>query len=210
MNKKNFKSNTKALEYKKKCVLTGKKAVWNGGTLTAPLPPTLVSCGTLDKPNILTVAWTGILSTKPPKTYVSIRPERYSYGIIKDSGEFVINLTTAELIKATDFCGVKSGRNTDKFSICNLHPTPSSKISAPTLLESPLSLECKVADIVALGSHDMFIADIVAVQVDEGLIQNGKLHLERANLLAFAHGEYYELGKRLGSFGYSVRKKNKK
>lgn len=194
----------------KKSFLSGKKVIWPGGTLTAPLPPTLVSCGTLDKPNVLTVAWTGILSTKPPKTYISIRPERYSYNIIKESREFVINLTTANLVRATDFCGVKSGKNTDKFSICNLHPTPADKISAPVILESPLSLECKVSDIIALGSHDMFIADIVGVLVDEGLIENGKLHLERANLIAFAHGEYYELGKRLGSFGYSVKKKSNK
>lgn len=186
------------------------KIIWNGGTLTAPLPPTLVSCGTVDSPNVLTVAWTGILSTKPPKTYISVRPERYSYNIIKDSGEFAINLPTSSLVKTVDFCGVKSGKNTDKFSVCNLTPSPSSKISAPIIKECPLSLECKVTDIVPLGSHHMFIADIVAVEVDENLVIDNKLHLEKANLLAFAHGEYFELGKRLGTFGYSVRKKNKK
>ncbi len=186
------------------------KIIWNGGTLTAPLPPTLVSCGTVECPNVLTVAWTGILSTKPPKTYVSIRPERYSYNIIKETGEFVINLPTSSMVRAVDFCGVKSGKNTDKFSVCNLTPVSSSKLSAPVIGECPLSLECKVTDIVPLGSHHMFIADIVAIEVDENLVIENKLHLEKANLLAFAHGEYFELGKRLGNFGFSVRKKHKK
>ncbi len=186
------------------------KIIWNGATLTAPLPPTLVSCGTVESPNVLTVAWTGILSTKPPKTYVSIRPERYSYNIIKETGEFVINLPTSSMVRAVDFCGVKSGKNTDKFSVCNLTPVSPSKLSAPVIGECPLSLECKVTDIVPLGSHHMFIADIVAIEVDENLVIENKLHLEKANLLAFAHGEYFELGKRLGNFGFSVRKKHKK
>ena len=176
----------------------------------APVPPTLISCGSMEKPNVMTVAWTGILNTKPPKTYISVRPERYSHPLITESGEFVINLTTEKLVKAADFCGVRSGRNYDKFALCDLHPQASSRVSAPSIEESPLSLECKVTDRVSLGSHDMFIADIMCVTVDESLITpEGKLCLDKAGLAAYAHGEYFALGKKLGSFGYSVRKKKK-
>ena len=187
------------------------KIKWKGGALLAPLPPALVSCGTPEKPNVLTVGWTGILNTHPPKTYVSIRPSRHSYGLIKDSGEFVINLTTSRLVKAADFCGVRSGRDIDKFAKCGITAAPSSEVSAPSVEESPVSLECKVTDIIPLGTHDMFIADIVAVTVDDTLItDDGKLHLEKCGLAAYAHGDYYELGKRIGSFGFSVRKKKKR
>ena len=186
------------------------KIEWKGGALLAPVPPTLISCGTLDKPNVMTVAWTGILNTKPPKTYISVRPERFSHPLITQSGEFVINLTTEKLVKAADFCGVRSGRDHDKFALCNLHAEQSCKVSAPSIAESPLSLECRVTDRVSLGSHDMFIADILCVTVDESLITpEGKLCLDKCGLAAYAHGEYFALGKKLGSFGYSVRKKKK-
>ncbi|MEG0614896.1 MAG: flavin reductase family protein [Oscillospiraceae bacterium] len=184
------------------------KVVWKAGTLLAPVPAVMVTCGTLEKPNVLTIAWTGIVNTIPPMTYISVRPERHSYGIIKASGEFVINLTTVELCRAADFCGVKSGSDTDKFAARNLSVEPSSELSAPILAESPLSLECRVKQVLPLGSHDMFLAEIVAVNVDEKLIDKaGKLDLHRANLLAYAHGEYFKLGEKIGSFGFSVRKK---
>lgn len=185
-----------------------KKLVWKPGTLLAPAPPALVSCGTLEQPNLLTVAWTGIVNTHPAMTYVSIRPERYSYGLIKASGEFVINLTPAALIHAADFCGVRSGRDLDKWAETGLTPAAASAVSAPLVEQCPLSLECRVTKILPLGSHDMFLAEIVAIDVDESMLtRDGKLDLSRAGLAAFAHGEYYELGKRIGTFGFSVRKK---
>ena len=186
------------------------KTKWKGGALLAPLPPAIVTCGTVEKPNALTVGWTGILNTHPPKTYVSIRPSRHSYGLIKEAGEFVINLTTKDLVRAADFCGVRSGKDTDKFAVCGITAEESTEVSAPSLAESPLSLECKVTDIIPLGTHDMFMADIVAVTVKDELIsQDGKLHLDKCGLVAYAHGEYYELGKKLGFFGFSVQKKKK-
>ena len=184
------------------------KITWRGGALIAPLPVVLVSSGTVDSPNVMTAAWTGIINTIPAKTYVSIRPERYSHEIISNTREFVINLTTADLVFATDFCGVRSGKDIDKFKKMNLTPEKVTKILAPAIGESPVNLECKVTDVVKLGSHDMFIADIVAVNVDEKLMdKNGKLHLEKANLMAYSHGEYFELGKKIGKFGFSVQKK---
>lgn len=187
------------------------KTAWKCGALIAPLPPVMVSCGTMGKANILTIAWTGILNTQPLKTYISVRPARYSYELIKQSGEFVINLTTSKLIRAADTCGVRSGRECDKFELCGLTPEHATAVSCPMIEQSPLSLECRVTDIVPLGSHDMFIADVIAVDVDEQYIdKNGKLHLEQCSLAAFAHGEYYELGKKIGYFGFSVRKKRKK
>ena len=186
------------------------KIKWRGGALLGPVPPVMVSCGDMEKSNIVTVAWTGILNTIPPKTYISLRPSRYSYEIIKEKGEFVINLTTAELVRTADSCGVYTGRKVDKFAKYGLTKTEGFEVSAPVIGECPLSLECKVTDIVPLGSHDMFIADIVAVDVDESLLdKEGKLHLDRAHLAAFAHGEYFELGKRIGTFGFSVKKKKK-
>ena len=187
------------------------KIKWKGGALLAPLPPAIVTCGTVEKPNALTVGWTGILNTHPPKTYVSIRPSRYSYGMIKESGEFVINLPTKELVKTADFCGVRSGKDTDKFAVCGITAEASTEVNAPSLAESPLSLECKVTDVIPLGTHDMFMADIVAVTVKEELISaDGKLCLDKSGLIAYAHGEYYELGKKLGFFGFSVQKKKKR
>lgn len=187
------------------------KIVWKGSTLLAPAPPVMVSCGSGESANIITIAWTGIINSHPPKTYVSIRPSRHSYGIIKESGEFVINLTTAELVRAADYCGVYTGRKVNKFEKCGLHAEPASQVGCPILSESPLSLECRVTDVIPLGSHDMFLADIVAIDVDEELLdEEGKLHLERAKLAAYAHGEYYELGRKIGSFGYAVKKKKRK
>lgn len=184
------------------------KVTWKGATLLAPLPPALVTCGTKEKPNVLTVAWTGILSTNPPKTYISIRPTRYSHQLIKDSGEFVINLATAPIIRAVDTCGVRSGRDTDKFALTGLVTEPCTKVACPMIAQSPVSLECKVTQVIEMGSHDMFMADIVAVNVDEKYIdQDGKLHLERSSLAAFSHGEYFALGKKIGSLGFSVRRR---
>jgi len=187
-----------------------KKIKYRGGTLLAPLPPVMVTCGTLEKPNVLTIGWTGILNTIPPKTYISIRPSRFSYEIIKESREFVINLTTSDLVRAADFCGVKSGKNCDKFAEMNLSTQPASEVSAPMLEQSPISIECKVTEIIPLGSHDMFIADIIAVNVAEELIDSsGKFHFDKCNLVAYSHGEYFELGKKLGTFGFSVKKSPK-
>jgi flavin reductase (DIM6/NTAB) family NADH-FMN oxidoreductase RutF len=184
------------------------KIVWKGGALTAPVPPCMVTCGTEEKANIITIAWTGIVNTIPPKTYISVRKSRYSYNIIKESGEFVVNLTPASLIRAADTCGVLTGAKVDKFAKCGLHKAKASVVNCPVIEECPLSLECKVTDIISLGSHDMFIADIVAADVDESLIdEKGKLHLEKAGLTAYSHGEYFALGKKVGSFGFSVRKK---
>lgn len=188
-----------------------KKQIWKPSVITSPVPPVLVTCGSGKKINVFTVAWTGTLNTQPPITYISVRPERYSYGLIKESGEFVINLTTEELVKATDYCGVRSGKNTDKFEKMGLITQPASAVSSPVISQSPVNIECRVREIIPLGSHDMFIADIVALDISEEFIdQNGRLCLEKTGLIAYAHGDYFALGKKLGSFGYSVRKKKKK
>ncbi len=189
------------------------KLHWPGGALTAPVPPALVTVGSLDAGdvNVLTVAWTGIVNTVPPKTYISVRPKRHSYEILKRYGEFTVNLPTATLVRAVDSCGVYTGAKMNKFERFGLTPEKGSAVLAPVIAECPLSLECRVTDVIPLGSHDMFLADVVAVDVDESLLdETGKLHLDRAGLLAFAHGEYFELGKKLGSFGYSIRKKKKR
>ena len=187
------------------------KIHWKGSTLLAPLPPMMVSCGNADKPNIITVAWTGIINTIPPKTYISVRPQRYSYGLIKERGEFTINLTPTHLVRAADYCGMYTGAKVDKFQKCGLTPEAGVNVSCPSISECPISLECRVSDIIPLGSHDMFLADIVTVSVDESLLdEHGKLCLERAHLTAFAHGEYYEVGKVIGKFGFSAVKKKKK
>ncbi len=187
------------------------KIKWKGGALIAPVPPVMVSCGDMDKSNILTIAWTGIINTIPPKTYISVRPSRHSYNMIKESGEFVINLTPSKLIKQADYCGIFTGAKVDKFAKCNLTKENASEVACPIIGECPMSLECKVTEIVPLGTHDMFLADIVAVDVDESLLdKNGKLDLSRAGLAAFAHGEYFELGKKIGQFGFSAVKKKKR
>ncbi len=185
------------------------KISWKAGTMLYPLPAVMVSCG--EKPeeyNIITIAWTGIISTQPPRCYISVRPERHSYEIIKRTGEFVINLTNNNLVKETDWCGVRSGKNYDKFKEMNLTPSPAEKISAPIIEEAPLHLECKVIEIKNMGSHDMFIADIVNVMVDEEFIdENNTLNFERIHALAYAHGFYYQLGNSAGKFGFSVNRK---
>ena len=187
------------------------KIQWRGGALLAPVPPAIVTCANGDERNLLTIAWTGIINTIPPKTYISVRPSRHSYHIIKESGVFAINLTTKDLVRAADWCGVHTGTKVDKFERCHLSTEDASEINCPILSDSPLTLECRVSEIIPLGSHDMFLADIVAVDVNEELIdRDGKLHLDRANLAAYAHGDYYELGKKIGSFGFSVAKKKKK
>ncbi|MDE6746058.1 MAG: flavin reductase family protein [Oscillospiraceae bacterium] len=197
------KPNKPQIEYGRK--------ILNAGTLLAPLPAVMVSCGSLEKANVLTVAWTGIVNTKPPMTYISVRPTRHSYGIIKESGEFVINLTTSKMVRETDFCGVKSGKDTDKLKKCGLHIEAATAVSAPIVSESPLSLECRVVDIKPLGSHDMFLAEIVAVNVDGRYIDSkGKINLNQAGLMAYSHGEYFSLGRKLGSFGYSVARRSTK
>lgn len=187
------------------------KINWKGSALLAPVPAALVTCGTMETPNALTIAWTGITCSNPPMTYISVRPERYSYEIIKESGEFVINLTTASMIRGVDFCGVRSGRELDKLAHCGFTVEEGSAVSAPILTQSPVSVECRVKQILPLGSHDMFLAEIVAVDVEESIVDEaGKLHLEKCGLASYSHGEYFQLGKKIGSFGFSVKKKRPK
>ncbi|MBQ8895272.1 MAG: flavin reductase family protein [Clostridia bacterium] len=184
------------------------KQHWKGGALLAPVPAVLVSCGNKEADNLITIGWTGICATHPPKLYISVRPERYSYEIIKQSGEFCVNLPSTKMVRALDFCGVRSGKDINKFEATGLTKSDSFAVKCKSIAESPLTLECKVDKIIPLGSHDMFIADIVAVAVDESIIdENGRLMLEHADLLAYSHGDYFTLGKKIGDFGFSVRKK---
>jgi len=186
------------------------KQFWKGSALLAPVPAALVTCGTPEKPNVLTIGWTGIVCTRPPMTYISVRPERFSHDIIRDSGEFVINLTTSAMVKTVDFCGVRSGRDIDKFAVCGLHTAPAEKVGVPLIEECPVSLECRVTESKLLGSHTMFLAEIVGIDVDERYIDSkGKLNLQQCGLAAYAHGEYFALGRKLGDFGFSVRRKKK-
>ncbi|MBR2042092.1 MAG: flavin reductase family protein [Oscillospiraceae bacterium] len=187
------------------------KQIWKPATLLSPLPAALVTCGTVEQPNVLTIAWTGIINSSPAMTYISVRPERWSHHIIAESGEFVINVTTDNLVRAADFCGVRSGKDTDKFAEMNLTALPASKVSAPILAQSPISLECRVTEVKHLGSHDMFIAEIVAIQVDDKYIDaDGKLDLRKAGVMFYSHGEYFAQGKKIGQMGYSVKKKRTK
>ena len=186
------------------------KQDWKPGTLIYPLPAVMVSCGTTpEEYNIITVAWVGTLCTTPPICYISIRPERHSYEIIKRNMEFVINLTNKDLAKATDWCGVRSGKNNNKFEVMNLTPGKSKVINTPIIEEAPISIECRVKEIIPLGSHHMFVADIVNIQADNKYFDptTGKFEMEKANLIAYAHGNYYELTKHIGKFGWSVEKK---
>lgn len=186
------------------------KQSWKPGTLIYPLPAVLVSSGaTPEEYNLLTVAWTGTVCTNPPMCYISVRKERHSYDIIRRTGEFVINLTTEELARATDWCGVRSGRDVNKWEAMGLTPMANDHVAAPLVAESPLSICCRVREVVELGSHDMFIADVVGVEADDRFIdeQTGKFSLERARPIVYSHGEYFSLGKMLGHFGWSVRKK---
>ena len=185
------------------------KQEWKPGNMLYPLPAVMVSCA--DKKgnsNILTVAWAGTVCTNPPMVSISVRPERYSYPILKETGEFVINLTTKELAFATDYCGVKSGRDVDKFKEMGLTPIPASEVKAPMIKESPVNIECKVRQILPLGSHDMFLADVVAVHADEKYMdEKHKFHLEQAEPIIYSHGSYFGCGELLGTFGYSVKKR---
>lgn len=187
------------------------KKIWKGGALLSPLPAVMVTSKLGDKINVCTASWTGITSTKPPKCFVSLRPTRLTHEYISATREFCINLPSSRLVRITDACGVKSGRETDKFALFDISAEPSSAVDCPSVVECPVVLECKVTDIVPLGSHDMFIADIVAVRVDEKLIdESGKLRMEKAGLFAYSHGSYYAMGKKIGQFGFSVKKRKKK
>ncbi len=181
---------------------------FSGGALTAPVPPVLVTVGDLESANIITIGWTGILATHPPRTYISVRPDRYSYGILKERREFVINLASAELVRKVDFCGIYTGAKLDKFERCAFTKTESREVAAPTIAECPIALECRVCDILSMGTHDVFVADIVSVSCDESVLdKSGKIRFDKAGLLAYAHGEYFALGDLLGKFGFSTDKK---
>lgn len=186
--------------------------MWMPGTMLYPVPAVMVSCQSIEGiKNIVTIAWTGIICSDPAMLYISVRPERHSYNIIKETGEFVVNMPNRKLAFATDFCGVKSGRDIDKFEHLKLTPGKSNLVTAPYIDECPISLECKVKDIIRLGTHDMFISEILCVNVDESLLDNkGKLNLNKAELICYTHGEYRTLADSLGHFGYSVRKKDTK
>lgn len=186
------------------------KLQWKGSTLLNPTPAVLVTCGNFENANVLTVGWTGIVCTRPPRIYISLRKSRYSYAIISESGEFAVNLTTADMLEAVDKCGVYTGKNKDKFEMCGLVKEPANVISSPVIKQSPLSLECKVFETVSLGSHDMFLADIVSVDVEPEFIdENGALRLENSKILAYCHGKYYQLIKPLRELGFAVKKKGK-
>jgi flavin reductase (DIM6/NTAB) family NADH-FMN oxidoreductase RutF len=186
------------------------KVHWKPGTLIYPLPAALISCGNSpENYNLLTVSWMGTICSNPPMCYISIRKERHSYNLIKESGEFVINLTNEVMAFATDWCGVKSGKDFNKFAEMKLTPVKGELVNAPIVLESPLCIECKVKEIIPLGSHDMFIADVVNVQADSEYIdpETDTFKLSEANLIAYSHGHYYKLGEEIGKFGWTVQKK---
>ena len=187
------------------------KKVWKPGTFVYPIPAALVTSGGMENSNILTVAWTGIINTNPAIVYISVRPERYSYNLIKESGEFVINLTNKDLTYATDWCGVRSGANFDKFKEMKLTKEKANFVKAPLIKESPVSVECKVIEEKTYGSHTTFIAEVLSIDADEKYMdENGAFDISKCNLIAYANGGYYELGKRIGKFGYSVEKKKTK
>lgn len=185
---------------------------WRAGNMLYPLPAVMVSCKRPgEKPNIITVAWTGTVCSSPAMVSISVRPERYSYDIIKETGEFVINLTTEKLARATDYCGVRSGRDVDKFAEMNLTAGRSVHVEAPYIEECPVNIECRVQQILELGSHHMFVAEVVGVDIDDRYLdEKGKFRLNEANPIVYSHGEYFGIGRKLGSFGYSVRRKQKK
>ena len=182
---------------------------FKAGALTAPLPPVMVTVGDMESSNVLTIGWTGILSTIPPRTYISVRPERYSYKLLKATGEFVINLTTCDQARTVDYVGIYTGAKVDKFKECHLTKIQSKEVKAPTIEECPLALECRVIEVIPMGTHDVFIADIVSVSCDESLLDgNGKIRFDKAGLLAYAHGEYFALGEKVGKFGFSTKKES--
>lgn len=185
------------------------KEIWKPGNMLYPLPVVIVSMADKNgKSNIITIAWAGTICTNPPMVSISVRPERYSYQILKETKEFVINLTTKDLVFATDYCGVKSGRDVDKFKDLGLTPIPAQQLKAPMIAESPVNIECRVREIIPLGSHDMFMADVVAVHADEKYMdEKRKFHLEKAEPIVYSHGAYLACGEQLGTFGYSVKKK---
>lgn len=185
------------------------KELWKPGNMLYPLPAVMVTCKREnEKTNIITIAWTGTVCSSPAMVSISVRPERYSYDIMKETGEFVINLVTEELTYAADYCGVKSGRDIDKFKEMKLHECPGQKVSVPGIMESPVNIECKVKEIIPLGSHDLFLAEVVGVQVENSYMdENGKFNLNSSGLMTYSHGEYFTLGKKLGKFGYSVKKR---
>ncbi|MDA3809860.1 MAG: flavin reductase family protein [Spirochaetaceae bacterium] len=189
------------------------KVQWKPGTMIYPVPAVMVSCGNeIDGYNIITIAWTGTVCTDPPMAYISIRPDRYSYDIIKKNGDFVINLTTEDLVKATDWCGVNSGKNFDKFKEMNLTPVKAAKVSAPLIEECPINIECKVTEIKELGSHHMFLAEVIAINASEKYLseKTGSFNMQKAGLISYIHGKYYGSTEPLGKFGYSIQKKKKK
>ncbi len=189
------------------------KLIWKPGTMIYPLPAVMVSCGAvMEEFNIITVSWTGTICTNPPMCYISLRPERHSYGIIKRTGEFVINLTTKDLVYAADWCGVKSGRDYNKFKEMGLTPVMATSVKAPMIAESPVSIECRVKEIKELGSHHMFISDVLTVNAENSLFdeKSGVFRLNEANLISYSHGKYFETGKFTGKFGFSVEKKKTK
>ena len=184
------------------------KVTWKPGTFIYPLPAVMVSCGTMENSNIITVAWTGIINTNPAMVYISVRPIRYSYNLIKEQGEFVINLTNKDLVRATDWCGVKTGKKLDKFKEMKLHKEKAKFVKCPMIKESPVSVECRVKEIKELGSHHMFIAEVLAINSDEKYIdEKGAFDISKCDLIAYSNGHYYSLGKKLGKFGFSVQKK---
>lgn len=186
------------------------KVSWKPGTMIYPLPAALVTCGdNPDEWNLLTVAWLGTICTNPAMCYISVRPERHSYPILKRCMEFTINLTTTNMVRATDWCGVRSGADYDKWKESGLTPIPGEAVASPTIGQSPLSIECRVKSITSLGSHDMFIADVLNVRADSKYIdpESGAFNLESSGLIAYSHGKYFTLGEMVGSFGFSVRKK---
>lgn len=192
--------------------MTADKLHWKPGTMIYPLPAVMVSCGSEPSNyNIITIAWTGTVCTDPPMCYISVRPGRHSYQLIKESGEFVINLTTAELAHATDWCGVRSGKDYDKFKETGLTPRPGEHVAAPIIVEAPVNIECKVKDIQEIGVHHMFLAEVVHIQASSKYFNPGtdKFELSGAHPLTYIHGSYYEMGSRIGKFGFSVEKKKK-
>lgn len=185
------------------------KQTWKPGNMLYPLPAVLISVAAKDgRQNLFTVAWAGTICTNPPMVSISVRPSRYSYEMLEETGEFVINLTTEKLAYATDYCGVKSGRDVNKWEKLHLTPVEADQVCAPLLKESPVNIECRVREIKKLGSHDMFLADVLAVHADEAYMdEKGKFELARANPIVYSHGTYFSMGKEIGTFGYSVRKK---
>ena len=194
-----------------KKIKTHNKTLWKPGNFVNPVPAVLVTSGDMKKSNIMTVAWTGTICSDPAMTYISVRPNRYSYKLIKESGEFVINLTTRDLTFATDWCGVKSGKDVDKFKEMHLTKEKANFVKCPLIAESPVSIECKVVEVKELGSHDMFIAEVLGINASEEYIdEKGAFDISKCDLIAYANGGYYTLDKKIGKFGYSVEKKKKK